>query len=323
MNKTEASAPGKLMLFGEHAVVYDRPCLVTAVNQRIRASVSPNPNNAVRINAPDVNIRDYEVGVEDLGNNNQTPKGIKFVEFGLKNFFEKYHLSSGINVETHSDFSSQFGFGSSSAVTVALLKALSIQFNTNTTNQELFELAYKTVLDVQGVGSGFDLAAGIWGGTLYFVGGGKEITPVSIDHWPIVVGYTGIKADTATLVNQVSKLHQRQPTIIDQIFDTIASIVTKAKECIGRNNLEQLGELMNLNQGLLDSLGVSTQQLDNLTIAARSSGAWGAKLSGAGGGDCMIALVSNQKRSLVESAIVSAGGQVLTVEANAPGVRQE
>ena len=323
MREIEVSAPGKLMLFGEHAVVYDRPCLVTAVNKRISATVSLEPGDQIRIEAPDVTVHDYVIKIENLGENQQTPPGVKFVEFSLMNFFKKYAIKSGVNISTKSDFSSKFGFGSSSAVTVALLKALTVLFEIKAENKDLFDLAYKTVLDVQGVGSGFDLAAGIWGGTLYFVGGGKEITPVDTKKWPLVVGYTGIKADTATLVKKVAKLYQNHRVVIDNVFDSMKIIANQAKKEATTGDFAKLGELMNINQGLLDSIGVSTKELNNLTIEARSSGAWGAKLSGAGGGDCMIALVSDEKRMSVEKAITSAGGQVLDVEANAPGVRLE
>ena len=293
IKKIKASAPGKLMLFGEHAVIYNRPCLVTAVNKRISVEVSENNKNEIFVNAPDVGISKYRCQLCNLGKRKKMPKGLRFVEQGLINFYKEYGIKKAVKIKTKSEFSSKFGFGSSSAVTVALLMTLAKLWKIRIGKQKLFSLAYKTVLDVQGVGSGFDLATAIWGGTVYFVTGGKVILPIKTKKWPLIIGYTGIKADTPTLVRKVNHLYEKYPKIVNQIFDNMAQITKKAKREAKKQNYKILGELMNINQGLLDSLGVGIDRLSRLNSAARNAGAYGAKLSGAGGGDCMIALVRN------------------------------
>ena len=318
-NKIEVSAPGKLMLFGEHAVVYGRPCIVTAVDQRIRVSVEIITASNLLIEAPDVGVSSYRKSMDKLGVGD-TPKAVKFIEYAVRNFKKKYNIKSGIKVKTKSDFSSEFGFGSSSAVTVGVIKALSAIFDVDLNNKGLFDMCYKSVLDVQGVGSGFDIAAAIWGGTLYFVGGGKKIIRISKKELPLVVGYTGIKADTATLVKEVALLKKRRPRLVNIIFNSISSIVEDAKKLMARSNYKGLGELANINQGLLDSLGINTTKLSDLIFAARNAGAYGAKLSGAGGGDCMIAFISKDKRKFVEKAIEKVGGKVISVKNVAEGV---
>lgn len=321
MSKVEISTPGKLMLFGEHSVVYERPCIVTAVDQRMGVIAEIQDGNFFQLIAPGVGLQSYSQEVDRLGKNSNIPKGAKFVEFAVRNFFEKYNISSGLKIETRSGFSSEFGFGSSSAVTVGVVKALSELFSVRLQEQELFELSYKTVLDVQGVGSGFDLAAAIWGGTLWFVGGGKTIIPLDQGNLPIVVGYTGIKADTPTLIRRVEDEKRKYPAVIDNIFEAITLIAKEAKDALERKDWGKLGELMNLNQGLLDSLGVNTKELASLIYAARQAGAFGAKLSGAGGGDCMIALVSEENKKNVETAIEKEGGKILNVKTGADGTR--
>lgn len=311
MKQIKVSAPGKLMLFGEHAVIYDHPCIVTAVNHRISTKVKVIDESKIVINAPEVNVTNYKKDIDNLSSTENLPKGVRFLETAIKNFYEKYTIERGLEVETKSEFSSQFGFGSSSAVTVGVLKALAILTERKLSNQDLFDLAYKTVLDVQGVGSGFDIAAGIWGGTLYFVTGGKKIIPLKTKKIPLVVGYTGIKAETAPIVRQVKQLYQNNTPIVNQFFDTITIITNQAKSILNKENpdIAQLGELMNLNQGLLNGLSVNTIELAKLIFAARNAGAKGAKLSGAGGGDCMIALVEEEKNSEVEDEIEEVGGQ--------------
>jgi mevalonate kinase len=206
---------------------------------------------------------------------------------------------------------------------VGVIKALSELFGKKLTNQELFDLSYKTVLDVQGVGSGFDLAAAIWGGTIYFVTGGKKIVPLNIKELPLIVGYTGIKADTPTLVRQVAKFYKDHRKLVGIIFDTIASLTKEARKALKKSDIKKLGELMDVNQGLLDTLGVNSKELSKLIFTAREGGAYGAKLSGAGGGDCMIALSSQSLRKKVEASIEKAEGTILRVKMNADGVKIE
>lgn len=308
------------MLFGEHAVVYGRPCIVTAVDQRIYVSVSKNKGKRIIVSAPEVDINNYSVELNDL-EKVEYPKKFQFVLRAIENFFNKYKVYSGLKVTTHSEFSSLFGFGSSSAVTVCTLMALYKLFDIKINNKSLFDISYKTVLDIQGVGSGFDLAAAIWGGTLYFVGGGKKISPIKVNNLPLIVGYTGIKADTAPIVMRVAGLRKENRKGIDKIFDSIDRIVEKAKISLGSSDYSRLGFLMDENQDLLSKLGVSSTELDSLIFAARSTGAYGAKLSGAGGGDCMVSVASTRLKSIIGKSIEKAGGKVIPVRINAEGVK--
>lgn len=335
--KITVSAPGKLMLFGEHAVVYGHPCIVTAVDQRMYVTVETNQTGNFTLEAPDVAVSNYSKPVDQIGVG-EIPKGAQFIEFAVKNVIESKkipgHLSAGeagarndnfegLKITTRSEFSSKFGFGSSSASTVCVVKALSEIYSMKLTNQDIFKIAYKTVLDVQGKGSGFDVAAAVYGGTLYFVTGGKVIKPLGIHSIPLVVGYTGVKADTVKLINQVLEKSKAFPETVEGIYNLIEQIVEKAKPAILKGNWETAGELMNLNQGLLEALGVSSDKLSDMIYGARDNGAFGAKLSGAGGGDCMITLVSDKNKKAVEKGIEKAGGTIISVKTNAPGVRIE
>jgi mevalonate kinase len=323
MKKIIVSAPGKLMLFGEHAVVYDRPCLVTAVDQRMRATVELIDTPELQLEAPDVNVSGYKKSLKELGQG-EIPKGAKFVEIAVKNFSAKYGLKTGIKVTTSSKFSSLFGFGSSSASTVCVIKALSELTGQKFSEKEMFDLAYKTVLDIQGKGSGFDVAAAVYGGILYFVTGGKTIKQVKIKNIPLIVGYTGIKADTAYLVKEVVGGRIKQyPKVMEEIFDTITGIVETAHTALKQDDFASAGALMDINQGLINGMGVSIAKIETMLFAAREAGAYGGKLSGAGGGDCVIVLAPDGKRMAVEKAMTAAGGEVLHVTTNAQGVRIE
>ncbi len=322
MKKVTVSAPGKLMLFGEHGVLYGRPCIVTAVNQRMKATVELTEEPFFQLEAPDVKVTDYKKAIENVGIG-EIPKGAKFVEVAVKNFLDKYPFGGGVKVETSSEFSSEFGFGSSSASTICTIKALSELTDKNLDNKAIFDLAYKTVLDIQGKGSGFDVAAATFGGTLYYVTPGKIIEPLNINSLPLIVGYSGIKFDTMTLVNQVSKLAEKYPQLIENVYAQIEKLVEQAKIALLNKNWPALGELMNFNEGYLSILGVEGKKLADMIYGARDAGAYGAKLSGSGIGDCMIALSSEENTKAVKQRITEAGGQVIDVETNVEGVRVE
>lgn len=328
MKKVVTSAPGKLMLFGEHSVVYGYPCIVTAVDQRLYITVEENGENFFELDAPDLGLKAYSKKITDLAND-KLPKAVRFIETCYKLFLDKYPQEKTIHVHSKSEFSSSFGFGSSSASTVAFAKAISEFYGVNLSNDQLFDLCYQTVLEVQGVGSGFDIAAAIWGGTIYYLtpknkkAESKVVEELSAEELPLIVGYTGIKADTATLVRMVQGLRSNNETEIDQIFDEITEIVEKAKELILASDWTNLGELMNQNQKLLKQLKVSSVELETLIKASLDSGALGAKLSGAGGGDCMLALADENQRKAVETNITNVHGEIMKVKLNAPGVRLE
>jgi mevalonate kinase len=316
------SAPGKLMLFGEHAVLYGSPCLVTAVGQRMAVAVELTEGDTLELAAEDVQIRGYTKPMSELGNG-EVPRGAGFVEIAVRNFRKAHPFAGGLRVKTTSEFSSTFGFGSSSAVTVAVIKALAELVGSSLDPRALFDLSYQTVLDVQGKGSGFDVAAAAYGGTLFFIAGGKEIRPINVPDLPLVVGYTGIKADTVTIINAVKEKEKREPELVQGAYAGIAALVEEARVALMRKDWPRLGELMDSNEHLLETLDVGSDVLTRLINAARGAGAWGAKLSGAGVGDCMIALVPAGRRDAVSEAISDAGGQVIDAALHAPGARVE
>lgn len=304
MNIT-ASAPGKLLLMGEHAVVYGYPSLVTAIDQRFSVTLEETGVGEVVFDVPE--------GMDTRF----IAKAVTMMETAWRVRFK------GLTFHTKNGFSHTYGFGSSAAVVVAAIAAAAFYFGKNIAPKELFDLSYKTVLAVQGKGSGFDVAAAIFGGTLYFVTAGKIITPLPTKDMPLVVGYTGVKADTVTVVNEVGEKMKAQPERMNKIFDAITKLVEEGATNIRNGDWERVGRLMDVNQEYLRDLGVSSERLEALILAAKGAGAWGAKLSGAGRGDCMIAIVPKEKRKNVEEAIVKVGGQVIHTTPHAMGVRVE
>ncbi len=302
------SAPGKLMLMGEHAVVYGYPCIVTAVSERLSVSIEETQDEKITIDAPQV-------------------KDTRFVDQAIIEGCKAWNITHhGLRLTTHSNFSNCYGFGSSSAVTVATLYAIATLFKQSLDTKMLFDLAYQTVLAIQGVGSGFDIAAAIYGGTIVYTKGGKILDQLAWDlnnDVSLVVGYTGMKADTPTIVKEIAKKKEEQPERVNRIFEAIAKLVMQAKTAGDKKDWETVGKFMNFNQEYLRDLGVSTEKLEVMIHAANKAGAYGAKLSGAGGGDCMIALTLTEKKKIIEQAIISVGGIVVPVSIHTEGVRIE
>jgi mevalonate kinase len=318
------SAPGKLMLMGEHAVVYGYPCIVTAVNARIHVTVSETTDNMFLLYAPEVHISEYSKSMSEIGKG-EVPHDVRFVETTLAYFLKRFPTHHGIHVETHADFSSNVGFGSSSAVVVAFLCALVKLYSVAISEKDLFTLARDVVVAVQGRASGFDVASALYGGTIYFATSGPTIEPLSVPIMPIVVGYTGVKADTGLLIEMVAQKKQRYSQKVDRIFQAIEKLVNESKERISERDWQRAGKLMDFNQEYLRDLGVSSEKLEALISAAKGAGALGAKLSGAGGGDCMIALHPGgaEGKRVITDAIDKAGGSVLNIPVSAAGVRAE
>jgi mevalonate kinase len=150
---------------------------------------------------------------------------------------------------------------------------------------------------------------------------GKALEKMKVEaSLPFIIGNTRKKRSTKILVEKVRDLRDRNPRHIDPIIDEIAQIAQDGLESFQKRDLEKLGDLMNINHGLLSALGVSTLELDQLVYAARRDGALGAKLTGAGGGGCMIAIAREPDLSKVERAIRISRGQSLRVNPTNQGV---
>ena len=146
---------------------------------------------------------------------------------------------------------------------------------------------------------------------------------LDVEEIPLIVGYTGVKADTTTLVEEVSKKAEIYGDIIEQIYNNCETLVLRAKESLEKKDWKSVGELMDFNQGYLEALGVSSPKLSTMIYAARAAGAYGAKLSGAGGGDCMIAIANEKKITRVAEALKDVSEEVPEVATGVAGVRLE
>jgi mevalonate kinase len=313
-----ASAPGKLVLFGDHAAVYGYPCLVTAVDLRFRVTAEIMTQAGITIETPDLSEEIYHLTPDQLSAHDRP--ATTFVEAALKQFRAQHTLPDGLHIVTTGPRIT-YGLGSSSAITAATLAAVARLCAVELPLPTVFDLAYAAVLDVQGTGSGVDLAAAVYGGTVYYVKGGQVLEPLHLETLPIVIGYSGAKVSTTNLIAHVAELQARQPRFIDALLAMLGDISTQARAALENREWTAVGDLMNIHQGILDAFGVNTLRLAQLVDAARAGGASGAKLSGAGGGDCMFALAAPGTAQAVKNRLTEAGGLVVDYPVHAPGVR--
>ena len=330
---TFASAPGKIILFGEHAVVYGRPALAIPVTQvHADVEVLDSTRAGIWIDAPDVNLH---VELNTLPSDHPIASVIHNFLFLWQNFpsFVGRLRSApkgevrgegrfpNLDIKITSTIPVASGLGSGAAVTVALTRALSSHLNHPMTDdaEAVNAFAYEIEKLHHGTPSGIDNTVVTYARPVYFVkhlpspsrrGAGSEVETFKVGSpFTIVIGDTGISAPTKESVGDVRKLWKADKARWEIIFDKVGEIAKQARGSIESGKWEMLGELMNENHSLLQQMTVSSPELDSLVSAARNTGALGAKLSGSGRGGNMIALVGHEKAEEVASALMIAGAK--------------
>ncbi|MBN2095732.1 MAG: mevalonate kinase [Candidatus Aenigmarchaeota archaeon] len=308
------SAPGKLMFFGEHAAVYGVPCIALAINQRLYCTVKKRQDGKIIFNFPDLELKNYEYRP---GSNDRR---VCFIARAILNTLGDPYSHGGFEVETRSEMKK--GVGTSSGCVVSLIVALNELFKLNLSKEQMFHIAYKTVLDVQGKGSGYDVATSLYGGFIKYLKGQIPQELGCPRDLLLVMGHTNIKADTVELIDRVAKKKDHYPHFFNEVLWLTKQCVDEAEISLENDDLEGIADMMNFVHGLLNGMGVSHPKLEELIFASRKAGALGAKLSGAGGGDCMIALVTPETKDSVMSAIKEHGGIPLEIKVS-EGARVE
>lgn len=302
----KASAPGKIILFGEHAVVYGQPALAVPVTQvHADVEISNSSRAGIWIHAPDVNLH---AELSSLPSDHPTASV-------LHNFFFAFGIFPipSLDISITSTIPVASGLGSGAAVTVALLRALSSFFFLPLTNDQINSLAYEIEKLHHGTPSGIDNTVVTYARPVYFIKGQPIETFKVGASFTLVIADTGINAPTKESVGDVRKLWESNKSKWEKVFDEIGEIVRNAKENIENGEWKSLGALMDANHAFLQRLTVSSPELDRLVESARSSGASGAKLSGGGRGGNMIALVEKDRAAQVSEALMSSGAKRMIV----------
>jgi len=224
------------------------------------------------------------------------------------------------SVYLNSQIPSSSGLGSSAAVTVATLSAINDEFSLHKTREDIANMAFEIEKTVQkGRASPTDTTVSTYGGIVLISGGSRRRLPPQNIH--LVIGDSLVSHSTSKMVELVAELRKKHPEIVDPVLDAIQGVSLAAIHHL--SNPRELGRYMNMNHALLDALGVGHPQLSRLVLAARSAGAFGAKITGAGGGGSMIALCPRQLKHRVAGAIEACDARAIITSIDTEGVRKE
>jgi len=291
----KASACGKVILFGEHAVVHGRPAIAVPVSGlRIYAEITDGKGTIY--NQPLGRTMTLDQREEPL----VKAAWMALDRVGTNDTSFDIHLSGDIPISS--------GLGSGPAVVVAIMRAIGMRFSHDFKASDLAAMSFETEKIFHGNPSGIDNTVVSYEQPVYFIKG-KPITMLKVGKpFTIVIGDTGVpKASTKELVEGVAARMRREPAKYNAMMDEMAGIANKAKRIIESGDPSDLGALMDCNHELLRDIGVSHPMLEKLVKAAKDGGALGAKLVGAGGGGNMIALAKDAER--VKMALLKAGAK--------------
>jgi len=282
------SAPGKVFLFGEHAVVYGKPAIAMAIKPRVfvtvRKSRTSHPAKSPYIDSC-------------------------FDEMGVRG-----------SVYINSQLPSSSGLGSSAAVTVATLAAINEEFGSGYTRDQIAELAFNIEKKVQkGRASPTDTTVSTYGGLIFIIGSSRRRLPP--ESFNFVVGNSMVSHSTTKMIEMVVDLRKKNPDVCNPVLDAIGGVTMSAMHNLAEP--AQLGKLMNMNNSLLEVLGVGHPVLSRMVLAARTAGAYGAKITGAGGGGCMVALCPKHLKTRVVNAIEACDARAFITNIDTEGVRKE
>jgi len=298
-----AWAPGKIILFGEHAVVYHRPAIAVPVTDvQARAVILPNPlgqPGSVQIDAPDIGLNAL---LSELPPENPLATSILAVQ-------EQLGISSlpAFKIRITSTIPIAAGLGSGAAISAAIARAVSNFLGHPLSDSQVSDIAYRVDQYYHGTPSGIDNTVIAHNRPVYFVRGQPFQTLRVVQPFTLVIGNSGLPSPTGTVVGDLRARYEADPAAYEPIFNHIGAIAEQARGVIEQGDPFDLGPLLTANHAFLHQLGVSCPELNRLVTAALAAGALGAKLSGGGRGGNMIALVEPELAEDVSAALRAAG----------------
>ena len=305
----KGSGYGKVILFGEHFVVHGIPGIVSAIDASTDAEVKKAPKG--------INVKDERKTAKGYSEEKRLQQ-LESIERMLK--------AMGLDSKTPLDiwiggtlpgFS---GLGASAASSVAIARAISEELSLSLSDEKINQIAYEAEKAYAGNPSGIDNTAATYGGLMWFkknpAGGPDSVEKLHMRRpIEIVIGSTGKVANTKAMVEGVADRKKKNPEKYNQIFKQAENLAVAGRKALENYDLKKVGELMNENHRLLQEICVSSKELDLLVDLTRKQRAFGAKLTGGGGGGCMVALTPGKDlQGKVASAIKTAGFEVLSAK---------
>ncbi len=305
----KGSGYGKVILFGEHFVVHGLPGVVSAIDSTTDAEVKQSFKG--------LQIKDERKTAKGYSEEKRLQQ-IESIERMLKTM--GIDPKSCLDIWIGGTLPGFSGLGASAASSVAIARAIAQEFNMQVSDEKINQIAYEAEKAYAGNPSGIDNTAATYGGLMWFkkdlAGGLDKIEKLHLRRpIEIVIGSTGKVANTKAMVEGVAERKKKNPQKYDPIFKQAENVAVAGRKAFENYDLKKIGDLMNENHHLLQEIGVSSKELDSLVDLARKQGAFGAKLTGGGGGGCMVALTPGKElQGKVLSAIKFLGFEVLSTK---------
>ncbi len=318
--KVLASAPSQAFLFGEHAVLYGYPALAAGVERRAKAEVELLEDKLI------------EISSEQLGEilkwrpSEYLPEGpLSPLARCLWDLMTRRGFSEGLKVVIRSDVPVSSGMASSASVSAAIAAAALKLIEGDFHEDDLLEEVYLFEKSIHGKASKTGPACAVYGGYVWveWRNGEMKVSRIELGNkLTFLIGRSSLPSDTRKTVSHVASLVEKREYVTGHVLKAIGELTLAGRRAILEGDLETVGELMNMNHELLSALGVSCRELDEIVWEMRSVGALGAKLSGGGGGGCVLGLFENPEGvSLVsaeESFVVKVSDVGYRVEVEVP-----
>jgi hydroxymethylglutaryl-CoA reductase len=296
---------GKVVILGEHAVVYGRHAIAAPIPMTIKALVE-DTDEGIHLIIPRWGV-EYQLAANPQERRSfERPAGVMLDKLGLS--------GRGMRIEVFPDVPRSMGLGGSAAMAVAIVRALDKHFKLGLSDADVNALAFESEKVAHGSPSGIDNTLACYGRPIIFRPGEPPLVePLNIaTPIPAVIGITGYEGLTAKTVGRVREAWLKDQKLYERIFDQIDALTLRGVQAIQGNDIKLLGELMNICHGMLNALQVSTPELEKLVDISRENGALGAKLTGGGGGGSIIAICDSDTAPVV-NAIRAAGFQAVPV----------
>ncbi len=327
--KTRATAPGKVILCGEHAVVYGYPAVALPVTQlEAAATIKNRDDDEVKLSLVDIDlkVRPFKV---DATRQHPLSEAVRLVARHIN------QPLSGLSIKLESTIPVASGLGSGAASAAAIIRALLLHLGHDASDDVVSALTFEVEKQFHGTPSGIDNTVVAHNRPVYFVRKRPEnqIETFAVkESMQLLIADTGIRSETKAVVSDVRQLWQSSVGRYEAMFERCGMMADGARQALEAGDARKLGLLMQENQAILKALDVSSAEIDTLVSAAVKAGALGAKLSGAGRGGNVIALVTADTLPPVTAALINAGAKsvLTTTLAHTPntpeplvGARQE
>jgi mevalonate kinase len=350
MKKILASVPAKVILFGEHFVVYGKRALAAAINRRLAVEVSSRDKRGYHVKIENIPTFGVELDLEARKGQDRkvlpykdysaASKALAYVKGSIEYLEERYGIGDeGVEIEIKSEIPLSAGLGSSAATCVATIAALKEYFGVKGDLERIRTDAHSVEKLVQGAASPVDTAISTYGG--YVLVEQNEVKQLQLSELNLMVCSIGsiplsmdstrasdLGLKTKTLVAGVKTRRELFTSIFDPIFGASDEITAQAIRAIEDGDFQKLGALMNINHGLLDAIGVVPRRLSELVKVSQELGALGAKVTGAGGSDEMggvgsVLVLPGEAGDRIQAAMKIAGALAMDVKTGGEGLKIE